>query len=156
MNRFLRIFLPVLMISSMATSLLGVGVASAAAGDGTGTMTVSPTTATPSSTNNTFTFTYTLTSNFNFSFASNAEITVAVPSGFTAPLGSNTTVTSTCSLGTIAFSGQLITAPRANFSSCASGNTITIVYEIAGHLITAPSAAGPYLFTTQSRNWEAR
>ena len=151
MKRLFRSCLPVLLLAMSAASLVDVGVASALSGDGTGTMTVNPTSVAASSMGNSLTFTYTLTATLNTS----AEVQLIVPTGWVAPTSTNTSVSTSCSVGeSSGFSGQTVTVTLGGFfQSCSSGNTITLVYGTSGHTLTAPSGTGPYTFTTKSANY---
>jgi hypothetical protein len=118
--------------------------------DGTGTMQVAPTSAVASSTGNTLTFTYKAATP-----VSSGEVTVAIPSGWSAPSTTASdpgATTSTC--GTPGVSGTTI---QVTGVSLATNATCTITYgnKASGPGATAPASGGggaPYTFTTQEKS----
>ncbi len=118
------------------------------AADGSGTMTPSPTFTTPGSGGNTLTFTYTAAGGG----LANGELTLAVPSGWSAPSttgGVDGYTSSTC--GNVAINGDGTTVDVTSVS-LASGDTCKIVYgdtSKGGAGATAPSSAGISSFATE-------
>lgn len=124
-------------------------VAVGAISDGLGTLTVLPTSVSPASTGNTLTFTYTASGNG----VSNGEITVTVPSGWSAPTtttGGTGYTTSTC--GAVAISSSTIEVTGVNLGS---NGTCTIVYgsKASGSAgSTAPSSPVVSTFATEEES----
>ena len=111
------------------------------AASGEGTMVVNPTTVTGSSTGNNFTFTFAAPAS---SYGAGSQATITIPSGWTAPTTANTALTgSTCTALSRTVSSNTITVNM----TCAAGQNFTLTYNG----ITAPSAAGPYTFTTRTK-----
>ncbi|MFZ0251915.1 MAG: hypothetical protein WAL61_18375 [Acidimicrobiales bacterium] len=140
-------------ISSGGTAYFGTSTSlTTIAASGAGTMTVSPTSVTSGSTTNQLVFSF--TNNSAGAFASNSEITVQVPSGWTAPTSTNTTVSggTGCTAGSPTFSGLgpwTITVPLA--SGCGAGDGFSLNYGITGHTVTVPSSTiGTAVFTTDT------
>ena len=122
------------------------------AADGAGTMSASISAVSASQTGRTITFTYTAPAGG----ISNGAVTVAVPSGWSAP--STTTSAagySTSSAGTLSVAGSTITVSSLTL---AAGNTFTIVYGDTGSGgpgATATSTTGAQTWTTQERSTSA-
>ena len=111
------------------------------AASGEGTMVVNPTTVTGGTTGNNFTFTFTAPAS---SYVAGSQATITVPSGWTAPTTANTALAgSTCTVLSRTLSVSTITVNM----TCAAGQSFTLTYNG----ITAPSAAGPYTFTTRTK-----
>ena len=111
------------------------------AASGAGTMVVNPTTVTGGTTGNNFTFTFAAPAG---SYTAGSQATITVPPGWTAPTTANTALAaSTCTALSRTVSGSTITVNM----TCASGQTFSLTYNG----ITAPGAAGPYTFTTQTK-----
>ncbi len=107
--------------------LLSLGLKVQAA-DGSGACVVSPSQVIEN-TQNTLTFTFTAAETMD-----NGSITIAIPSGWSAPQGTSgvngyTVASSTGTIGVITFSGQTITVP---ITALASAETITVVYGSGG------------------------
>ena len=118
------------------------------AANGNGTMAITPTLANAFTSNNQFVLTFTEPL-ANGSFIPGSSVTVLVPAGWTAPSFANTSVSAasgTCSLGTLVFSGQLITIPMA----CTASSSFTLTYGTGNQVtVTGP---GPYQFVTKTQN----
>jgi hypothetical protein len=132
--------------SSGTLSSVGSSPVITVASQGTGTMQVAPTTAVAGSTANTLTFSFTAAG-----AVSNGELTVAVPSGWSAPSTTASAAgatTSTC--GTVGVSGRTI---QITGVTLASGATCTITYgnRASGPGATADPNGGPTpdTFTSQ-------
>ena len=111
------------------------------AASGEGTMVVNPTTVTGGSTGNNFTFTFAAPAS---SYGAGSQATITIPSGWTAPTTANTALAgSTCTALSRTVSSSTITVNM----TCAAGQSFTLTYNG----ITAPSAAGPYTFTTRTK-----
>ncbi len=117
--------------------------------DGSGTLTTPTTNVSANSTGNTITFTYTAaTGGMNA-----GAVTVAVPTGWSAPstTGSANGFT-TASTGTVGVSGQTITVSGVTLSG---GSTLTIVYgskASSGPGATATSSTGPQTWQGQQKS----
>ena len=117
--------------------------------DGSGTLTVPNTSVSASSTGNTLTFTYTAaTGGIN-----NGSVTLAVPSGWSAPstTGANAGYT-TSSKGTVSVAGQTITVGSLTL---AGGATMTITYgdtSGGGPGATAGSTTGSPTWQSQEKS----
>ena len=104
-------------------------------------MVVNPTTVTGGSTGNNFTFTFAAPAS---SYGAGSQATITIPSGWTAPTTANTALAgSTCTALSRTVSSSTITVNM----TCAAGQSFTLTYNG----ITAPSAAGPYTFTTRTK-----
>ena len=119
------------------------------AADGSGTLTTPTGSVNSASTGNTITFTYTAATGG----MSNGSVTIAVPSGWTAPstTGSNAGYT-TSSTGTVSVATQTITVSSVTLSG---GATMTIVYGSTaggGAGATAPTAAGSQTWQGQQKS----
>jgi large repetitive protein len=132
----------------------------AVAADGSGTMAVNPTSAIAGSTGNSFTFNFTGPAN---DFNSGSQVALTIPAGWTSPCdasvnschaGSITIAPAAvngCAAATLAgISGSGPWTVTANMT-CAASKGFTIVYDGNGSAVTAPSTAGPYTFTTKSK-----
>jgi Mg-chelatase subunit ChlD len=125
-----------------------VTVSAALSPDGSGTLTIPFTTATAGSSGNTLVFTYTAATGG----MSGGELTVAVPSGWSAP---STTSTSpgytTANAGTVSVTGSTIHVSGVTLSG---GGTFTIAYGDTGNGpgATAPSTAGSQTWQAQQRS----
>ena len=152
-------------ISVVASLMLVLGLAGgvAAADDGSGTMTVNPTTAAGGVGGQTFTFDFT---NVHIDdFATNSEVVLTIPAGWTKPQNANaanpgyvTVVegsysgTNTCDPGTVVFGGPgpgpwSITIPQ----TCGHDDHLTITYGNVKPPVTAGQPQA-YPFTTQTRD----
>ena len=121
-----------------------------ASSNGSGTMTVNPTTASPS-TPTTLTFTFTAA----LGGMSSGELSLAVPSGWTAPsTTSGHAGYTSASTGTLAVSGQAITVSSVTLTS---GSTLTVTYGAGGGsgAATPPSGYGTYAFTAEEESTSA-
>src|SRR6185436_11471342 len=119
------------------------------AADGAGTMSASISAVSASQTGRTITFTYTAPTGG----ISNGSVTVAVPSGWSAPstTGANAGY-STSSAGTLSVAGSTITVASLTL---AAGNTFTITYgstASGGPGATATSTTGAQNWTTQEKS----
>jgi hypothetical protein len=126
-----------------------------ASNDGTGSMTVSPTTAIAGSTGNSFTFTFATDSGKDL--LTGAQVTVQVPSGWTAPQNTNsgnagfvnvTNVSCATAPSISSVGGGLITI---NINCTKGGQSFTLAYAGGGTKVTAPTTAGLNTFTTQTK-----
>src|SRR6185436_1236516 len=122
------------------------------AADGAGTMSASISAVSASQTGRTITFTYTAPTGG----ISNGSVTLAVPSGWSAPstTGSNAGYTS-ASTGTLAVASQTITVSSVTL---AAGNTFTITYGDTGGGgpgATATSSTGAQTWQAQEKSTSA-
>ncbi|HUJ92496.1 MAG TPA: hypothetical protein VLW05_07335, partial [Gaiellaceae bacterium] len=119
------------------------------AADGTGTMTVLPANVGNASTGDTLTFTYTAAAGG----MNGGDVTVAVPSGWSAPSTAGTDPGyTTSSTGTVSAVGQTLDVSGVTL---AGGATMTIVYGDTGGGgpgATAGTTAGANAFQTQQRS----
>jgi len=115
------------------------------AANGSGTMTVSPSTLPASSLVNTLTFRYTAATGG----ITGGEVTIEVPTGWTAPTGCTTS-----SRGSLNFSGQTIEVSNLTLATNAKltvtyGSSVdSDVYCGEGDGVAVPSSLGKYTFTT--------
>ena len=114
-------------------------------GDGLGTMVSSTSGVVGGSSANQIVFTYTASA----AMAVGAKITLAVPTGWTAPATSAGAGYTTSSSGTVTVSSQLITVTLT--SSLASSGTITVTYG-SGNTATAPAVGPAQTWTTQQES----
>ena len=112
------------------------------AANGSGGMTVTPTKVTATSTGVALTFHYTAATGGT----TNGKVTVTVPSGWTAPSATNTSVSGGSGSNTLSFSGQKITVTGVTL---AGGATLTITYGTSGHTVTVSSSTGVKTLTTK-------
>src|SRR5579875_1178939 len=112
--------------------------------NGSGSMTVTPATATPSS-STTLTFTFTAASGG----LTHGRLSLAVPSGWTAPVTATAPgkVSSTC--GTVGITGSTSRTVTVSTVTKASGASCTITYGTGTHTVSAPSSPGAYAFVAQ-------
>ena len=108
--------------------------------NGSGTITVTPHAVVQASTTNSLTFTYTATTGG----MADGEVTVAVPSGWSAPTATNTSVST--GTRTITATNRLIEVKTVTLGA---GTTLTIQFGTTGHTVTAPTPTGTSTFTTQ-------
>ena len=122
------------------------------AADGSGTLAADTSSVAIGSTGNTITFTYTAPAGG----ISGGSVTVAVPSGWSAPSTTGSAAGySTSSAGTLTASGSTITVSSLTL---AAGNTVTIVYgskASGGPGATATSAAGAQTWQAQAKSTSA-
>jgi hypothetical protein len=117
--------------------------------DGTGTLTVSPTQVTSGTSGHTLTFTYTAGASI-----SGGELTIALPSGWSAPSAVSGTAgytTTTCSGGSVGVSGSTI---QVSGFTLASG-TCTVTYGNltgGGPGASSPATGGFETFTAQEKS----
>jgi hypothetical protein len=120
-----------------------------AAASGDGHMVVNPTSVAASSTN-TFTFTFSVPNIGGDDFGGGSQLELDIPAGWTAPTasagaGQVTVAKNTCGAATIgSITGQVISINM----TCNHNQSMIITYATA----TAPSATGPYTFTTKSKS----
>ena len=122
------------------------------AADGAGTLTTTTAGVVNGSTGNTITFTYTAATGG----MSNGAVTLAVPSGWTAPVTTNAIGCTTTSTGSVSASGQTITVSGVTLTS---GGTFTITYGAisggscsAGDGATAPTTPGAQTWQAQEKS----
>src|SRR5919201_1092080 len=117
--------------------------------DGSGTMAASISNVSASQTGRTITFTYTAASGGML----NGSVTLAVPSGWSAPSTTSSAAGySTSSAGTLSVAGSTITVSSLTL---AAGNTFTITYgdtSGGGTGATATSSTGSQQWTTQEKS----
>src|SRR5579875_2155656 len=113
--------------------------------NGSGSMTVTPATATPSS-STTLTFTFTAASGG----LTHGRLSLAVPSGWTAPVTATAPgkVSSTC--GTVGITGSTSRTVTVSTVTKASGASCTITYGTGTHKAVVPSSGGTYAFTAKA------
>jgi hypothetical protein len=150
-------------ISVVASLMLVLGLAGgvAAADDGSGTMTVNPTTAAGGVGGQAITFDF--TNDHNDDFATNSEVVLTIPAGWTLPQNANaanpgyvTVVegsysgTNTCDPGTVVFGG---TGPWSIIipQTCGHDDHLTITYGNVKPPVTAGQPQA-YPFITQTRD----
>src|ERR1700683_2917241 len=128
---------PILVAVAIALSVLAFAASPAMAADGTGTMTVSPTYVIAGSSGNEMTFVYT----GGTGGVSNGNITITVPSGWSAPSFSNTSApgftSDECGADTDATSGQTIELEGVFVSA---GSSCDVIY---GNTFEGPGATAP-------------
>ncbi|MFL5914456.1 MAG: S8 family serine peptidase [Gaiellaceae bacterium] len=122
----------------------------AAASSGAGTMTVSPTSANNNSAGNTLTFTFTSPGGNAGDFASGSQLSLDIPTGWTAPQNSNSgnpgfvSVTAgTCAASLASITGSTILVNQ----TCQRTNSFTISYANA----QASRAQGSNVFLTKTK-----
>ena len=136
--------------NAVAAVNIGQAVAIAPlAADGSGTLTTPTSTAVSQSTGNTITFTYTAATGG----MRNGQVTIVVPTGWTAPsiTGANAGYT-TSSTGTVGVAGQTITVSGVTLTA---GSTLSIVYGSTGSGgpgATAPGPVGAQTWQVQQRS----
>ncbi len=161
MKRFVRTFLPILMLGTLAAPFVLIESASASAVSGDGTMVVSPTSTSAGSTGNILSFTFTANQgggptcgSGSCAFSSGSYLTLVIPAGWTAPNTTSgtpgyTTVTG-CSSSIASISGTgpwTITVTQA----CSNGASLTITYGAgSGGSVTAPTPPGTSTFSTST------
>ncbi|OLC24817.1 MAG: hypothetical protein AUH40_07810, partial [Chloroflexi bacterium 13_1_40CM_65_17] len=128
----------------------------AALHDGDGSMTVTPTTAVAGSTGNSFTFTFTAGAgggNMN-----GGAVAMTVPIGWTTPQTTNSanpgfisTATGTCDVVSTAITGTGPWTVTFTVGNCSTSKLFTFTYGGGGTKVTAPTTAGAYQFTTQTK-----
>jgi fibronectin-binding autotransporter adhesin len=123
------------------------------AADGSGTLATTTGNVSASSHNNTIAFTYTAAAAGGMS---GGEVDLAVPSGWSAPVASNTLGCTTVSAGTLSFSGQTI---KVSGLTLAAGGTLTVTYGAQsggacanGDGATASATAGAQTWQGQQRS----
>ena len=162
MKRFIRTFLPILMLGTLAAPFILIQSASASAVSGDGTMVVSPTSTSAGSTGNVLSFTFTANqgggtscSGNNCAFNSGSYLTLVIPAGWTAPNTTSgthgyTTVTGCTSSSIGSISGTGPWSITVNMT-CSANATLTITYGAgSGGSVTAPTAPGTLTFTTST------
>ncbi len=141
-------------MAALVVAIVGLAFAAtpALAADGTGTIVVSPTYVVSGSTGNYLTFTYTV----GAGGINNGDVTLLIPTGWTAPGNGFSAggIGGSCSGDAnngATESGQLVTISGLTLGA---GSTCTIQYGINGFNSgdTAPSTAGPNTFTTQEKS----
>ncbi len=116
--------------------------------DGTGTMVLSPAEVDAGSVGNTLTFTYTAAA----AGLSGGALTIAVPSGWSAPTTTpGTAGDTTASSGTVSVSGQTI---QVTGLTLAGGSTLTVVYGSGGGGagVAVPGTMGVSTFRVQEQS----
>ena len=125
--------------------------------DGDGTMTVAPTSASAGSTGNAFTFTFTNTKNGGANnFPAGSQVSLQVPTGWTAPQSTTSgnpgfVSVSGCSASIASISGSGPWTILIN-QTCNANSSFTLSYAGSGNKVNAPTSAGTYTFTTQSKS----
>ena len=147
-SRYLLLGLVLLIHGAVNTALAG---GTPEAGNGTGTIVVTPTYACAASTGNSFAFTYTLLSG---SMAkSGAQVTITVPTGWTAPQTTNPSNPgyisyTSATTKTLAVTGTWTISVTYGANTAAS-ESFTLSYAGGGTKVTAPATAGVNTFTTK-------
>src|SRR5256712_667115 len=128
----------------------------AALHDGDGSMTVTPPTAVAGSASNSFTFTFTAGAgggNMN-----GGAVAMTVPIGWTTPQTTNSanpgfisTATGTCDVVSTAITGTGPWTVTFTVGNCSTSKLFTFTYGGGGTKVTAPTTAGAYQFTTQTK-----
>jgi len=125
--------------------------------DGSGSVNVNPTAATAASTGNSFTFTF--STDQGKDLLTGAQVTVVVPTGWTTPQSSSSSTpgfvsvtNGTCGSASLAsISGTGPWTVTININCAKNGQNFTLTYAGGGTKVTVPTAAGPYVFATQTK-----